>query len=81
MRLLNKVVTPGGGDHLTVLYTVEHGSFPECRSVTPELIGVNDLWYVVFTQQADEKGLGHLSVTVLLKENVQHRSLLVNRPP
>ena len=81
MRLFNEVVATGCGDHLDVLRAAEHGKLAQSGTVTPELVGMDGLWDVVLAQQADEKGLGSLGVTVFLKEDVQHDPLFVHRPP
>ena len=81
MRLLHKVVAAGGGNDLDVLHTVEHSEFPYRSSAAPELIGLNDLWNIIFPQEVREKGCGCSSVAVFLQENVEHVSELVYSPP
>ena len=54
---------------------------PNGCPVAAQLIGVNDLWYVIFAQQPGQEGLCGLSVTVLLKENIEHEAVLVDRTP
>jgi len=54
---------------------------PNRGSIALKLIGINDLWDVIFTQQVGQEGLRSLRVSVLLKENIEHEPMLVNRPP
>ena len=42
---------------------------------------MNGLWDVVIAQQAAEKCFGRLSITMFLKEDVEHASMFINRPP
>ncbi|BDP43742.1 hypothetical protein DAETH_37110 (plasmid) [Deinococcus aetherius] len=81
MGLLHQVVTTGGRDHLDVLHPVEHGKLAQGRARAPELIGVDDLWGVVFPQQALKERPGSLGIAVLLKEDVQHSTVFIDRPP
>ena len=81
MGLLDQVVAAGGGDNLNVLHGVEHRKFPKSGAITPELVGVDDLWYVVLTEQSTEEQSGSLGIAVFLKEDVQHGSVFVDRPP
>ena len=55
--LFNQVIAARRRDHLEVLHAVEHWKGSNGRPVTPELIGVNDVWDVVIHQQPFEKGL------------------------
>jgi hypothetical protein len=66
MGLLDQVVATGSRDDLNVLHAVEHGEFPQGCPIAPELVGVNDLRYVIFLQQSAEKRSGGLSIPVLL---------------
>lgn len=81
MRLFNQVVTARGGDHLAVLHTVEHGKLAHGRTITPELVGVDDLWHVVLTEQSSDERSSCLDITVFLKENVQHGSMFIHGSP
>ncbi|BDP44178.1 hypothetical protein DAETH_41470 (plasmid) [Deinococcus aetherius] len=81
MPLFHEVVAAGSGDHLNVLHGVEHGKFPQSCPVAPQLVGVNDLRHVVLVEQAHKKGPGCLGVAVFLKQDVQHVSVFVDRPP
>ena len=55
--LLDQVITAGCGDHLLVVDVDQARQFPDRSSVTPQLIGENDLWDIVFTQQPGQEGL------------------------
>ena len=54
---------------------------PDRSAVTPQLIGVNDLWEIVFTQQPGQERLRGLGVAVALQQNFEHEAVLVHRPP
>ena len=81
MGLLDQIIATSCGHNLNVLHTVEHREFPQGRPVAPQLIGMNDLWHVVFPEQADEERFGSPGVAVLLEEHVEDNALLVDRPP
>ncbi len=49
MFLLNNVVAAGCGDHL-VVDICQARDLPNRGSVASELIGMNDLWDIIFTQ-------------------------------
>lgn len=81
MGLLDQVVAARGGDDLDVLRGVELGNPTQRRTIAPQLVGVNGLWNAIFTEQADEKGPGRLSIAMFLKEDVQYGPIFVNRAP
>ena len=54
---------------------------PDRRPVAPELIGVNDLWDLVFTQQSGQEGFRGLGVAVALQQNFEHEAVLVHCSP
>ena len=54
---------------------------PDRSAVTPQLIGVNDLWEIVFTQQPGQESLRSLSIAVTLEEDVEHETVLVHCSP
>ncbi|GGM18330.1 hypothetical protein GCM10010841_28040 [Deinococcus aerophilus] len=58
VRLLDEVVTASGRDDLDVLHVVERGKCPDGGTVTPQLIGVDDLWDAVLANQPGEEGPG-----------------------
>ena len=49
--LLNNVVIPSCGDHLLVIDICQTRDLPDRGSVTPELVGMDDLWDIVCSQQ------------------------------
>jgi hypothetical protein len=55
--------------------------FPDRGCVTSELIYLNDLWDIVFSQESGQEGLRRFGVPVLLKENVEHEDVLVHSSP
>jgi hypothetical protein len=50
-------------------------------SITTELIGMDDLWDIIFSQQPGQEGLHGFGVSLPLKKNVEHETLLVYGPP
>ena len=54
---------------------------PDRSAVTPQLIGVDDLWEIVFTQQPGQESLRSLSIAVTLEEDVEHETVLVHCSP
>jgi len=81
MGLLNEVVATGGRDDLDVLHSVEHRELAQSRTVTPELVGVDDGWDIELTQEPSEEGPHRLRVTVSLKEDIKHSTLPIHGPP
>lgn len=81
MGLLDQVVTAGRRDDLDVLHAVEHGKFSNGRSVTPEFIGVNDVWHVIMHQKSCEEGLRCLGISTSLQKKIQHRARFVDGSP
>ena len=79
--LLDQVVTSGCRDHLLVVNMIERRKFPDRGSIGPKLIGVNDLWNVIFTQESDQEGPRSVGISVPLKENIDHKAMLVYSPP
>ncbi len=81
MFLLNQVVTAGLGDHRLMVNVNQAWNLLNRRSVTLELIGTNDLWDIVFSQQPGQEGLRRFGVPMPLEENVEHEPVLVYGPP
>jgi len=81
MFLLNNVVAAFRGDHLLVVNICQAWDLPDRGSVTPELIGKDNLWDIVFTQQPGQEGLRRLGTPMPLKENVEHEPVLVYGSP
>ena len=57
------------------------GDLSNRGSVTPELVGMDDLWDIVFSQQPGQEGLRRFGVPMPLKEDVEHETVLVHGPP
>ena len=49
--------------------------------VAVQLIGMNDLWEIIFSQQPGQEGLRGFSVSVSLEENIEHEPVLVHCSP
>ena len=64
-----------------MLHGVEHGKFPQGSAGTPELIGVNDLWDIVFTWEPGQERLCGVGVAVALRQDIEHETVLVDRSP
>ena len=79
--LLDQVITARRGDHLLVVDVDQARQFPDRGPIAPQLIGVNDFWDIVFTQQPGQEGLRGLSIAVVLEENFEHEAVLVHRSP
>jgi len=60
--LLNDVVTARRRDHLRVVNVSQAGELPDRGSLTPELVGMHDLWDIVFSQQPDQEGFRRFAV-------------------
>ncbi|MGY2897273.1 hypothetical protein ACVWZX_005319 [Deinococcus sp. UYEF24] len=45
--------------------------------VATELIGMDDLWDIIFTQQPGQEGLRRFGVPMPLKEEIEHEAVLV----
>ena len=81
VRLLYDVVAPGCGDHLLVVDALQARELSNRGSVAAELVGMDDLWNVVFTQKPDQERLRCLGIAVALQEEVKHEPVLVHGPP
>ena len=57
------------------------GDLSNRGSVTPELVGMDDLWNIVFTQKPGQEGFRGLGVAVALQQNFEHEAVLVHRSP
>jgi len=79
--LFNDVVAPGRGDHLLVVDVNQRRNLPDRRSVTLQLIGMNDLWDIVFTQEASQERLRGLGVAMPLEKDALQEAVLVHGPP
>ena len=81
MGLFNQIVAARSRDDLDVLHSVEHRKFPNSRSITPELVGVDHVWHVVIYQQPSEKGLRCVGIPPVLQEQIQDRARVIDGPP
>jgi hypothetical protein len=81
MFLLNNVVTAGHRDHLLVIYVDQARDLPDGCPVAAELIGMDDLWDIVFSQQPGQEGLRGFGIPTPLEENIEHETVLVHGPP
>ena len=81
MGLFDQVIAAGRPDDLNVLNSAEHGKVSNGCSITPELIGVDHVWYVVIHQEPFKKGLRRLGVSTTLQQEVKDRAGFVDRPP
>jgi len=53
----------------------------DCGPIAAELIGMDDLWNIVCSQQPNQEGLRRSSVPMPLKEDVEHEAVLIHGPP
>ena len=79
--LLNDVVTSGCGDHLLMVDVDQARDLSDRGPVAAELIGMDDLWDIVFSQQTGQEGLRRFGVPMPLKEDVEHETVLVYCSP
>jgi hypothetical protein len=77
--LFDHVVAAGRGDHLLVVDASQARELPDRGSIPPQLIGVDDLWDVILTQEASQERFRRFGVSVPLEEDVQHEP--VSCPP
>ena len=61
--LLDQVITTRCGNHLLMVDIDQTWDLPDRSAVTPQLIGVNDLWDIIFTQQPRKEGFRGFSVS------------------
>ena len=81
MRLLDQVVATRCRNHLLVVDIDQARQFPDCGTIASQLIGVNGLWDIVFSQQPGQEGLRRFGVSMPLKENIEHEAVLVHCAP
>jgi len=67
--------------HLPVVDVSQARDLPDRGPVAAELIGMDDVWDIVFSQQPGEEGLRRSSVPMPLKEDVEHEPVLVYCSP
>jgi hypothetical protein len=74
-------VAPGRGDHLLVVDVNQARDLPDGCPVAAELIGMDDLWDIVFSQQSGQEVFRCFGVPMPLEKNVEHETVLVHGPP
>jgi len=79
--LLNDIVATCRPDHLLVVDVDQARDSLNRGSGAAELIGVNNLWDIIFSQQPGQEGLRRLGVPMPLEENIEHETVLVHGPP
>ena len=79
--LLDQVVATRCGNYLLVVDVDQAWDLPDRSAVTRQVIGVNDLWNIVFTQKPGQEGLRGLGVAVALQQNFEHKAVLVHCSP
>ncbi len=81
MFLLNNVIAACRGDDVLVVDVDQAGDLSNRSPVAAELIGMDDLWDIVFSQQPGQEGLRRFGIPMPLKENVEHEPVFVHGPP
>ena len=81
MGLLDDIVAASRGDHWLMVDPIQAGKVTDCGTEAAELIRVDDLWDVVFTQEPSQEFLRSFGVSMPLKEDIEHETVLVHRPP
>jgi hypothetical protein len=79
--LLNDVVAAGGGHDVLVVNVSPARDLLDRGSVAAELVGMNDLWDIIFNQESGQKRLRHFGIPVPLKEKDELEAVLVHRTP
>jgi len=79
--LFDDVVTSGRGDDVLVIDVDQTWYLSNRGSIAAELIGMDNLWDIVFSQQPCQEGFRRFGVPMPLGENVEHKSVLVHRSP
>ena len=79
--MLNQVIATRCGDHLLVVDIDQPWELSDRSIIAAQMIGLNDLWDIVFTQEPDQKGLCSLSIAVALEEDIKHEAVLVHCSP
>ena len=79
--MFDAVAAPGRRDHLLVVDVDQARDLSDGGSVAADLIGVDDLRDIVFSQQPGQEGPCSVSITMPLKQNVEHEAVLVDCSP
>jgi hypothetical protein len=64
-----------------VVYVDHAGDLSDRGPVASELIGMDDFWDIIFTQQPRQEGLRGFGVPMPLKEDIEHEPEVVHGPP
>ena len=59
-----------------MVYVDQAGDCPNRGPVASQLIGVNDLWDIVFTQDPAQERLRGFGIAVTLEQDVEHEAVL-----
>jgi len=81
VRLLDDIIAAGRPDHLLIVDADQARNLPDRGSVAAELVGINHLWDVIFTQEAGQEDLRSFGGPKLLEENVEYEAVLIHSPP
>ena len=81
VRLFNQIVAACRGNNLLVVDVDQTGELPDRSSVTSQLIGMNDAWNIVFTQESDQENLCGVGVAVTLEKDALNEAVLVRCTP
>ena len=69
--LLDDVVAAGRGNHLLMVDVDQARDLSNRGPVAAELIGMDDLWDIVFSQQPGQEGLRRFGIPMPLEEIVE----------
>ena len=81
MRLLNQIVAPRRGNHLTVLCTVKLRQFTDGRAVAAEFVRVDRGWSLLPAEQRGEEVFRCFCIAMFLRKHVQHSTVLIYGTP
>ena len=79
--LFDHVVTSGRGDDLLMVNFSQACDLSDRGPVACELVRVNPVWDIIFTQELGQEGLCGVGIPVPLEQDVEHEAVLVHRPP
>ena len=81
VRMLDHVVTAGGGNYPLMVDALQAQDLPDHSAVAAEMIGKNHLQDVVFIQQLCQDVLYRFGVPGPLEHDVEHEAVLVHGSP
>ena len=79
--MLDQVVTSCCGDDLLVVNFRQACDLSDRGPAACELVRANPVWDIIFTQKLGQEGLCGVGILVLLKQDFEHETVLVHRPP